>query len=105
MDAAISWLSSSDPKVVSKGLNFLLAKSVDGFENSAHIAVVAAECCPKLIIALGDLMEVVNPLGTLLYKPSSVDEDYFSIMLSSPKFDEEMPPSVYSTEFKVRVSS
>lgn len=100
LDAAILYLKSTDVKVVAKGLNFLLAKSADGFEQTAYANIAAAETCPKLVIALGELLDVVNPLGRLVYE--NVPEASSSLLLSHPAvLDGALPPAALSVEFKV----
>ena len=66
INAAVDKLNSSSSQQVAAGLNLLTKKSYNLFDlgiNSLHL-----EDYPRLVIALGDLLEVINPLSSYLFE-------------------------------------
>jgi hypothetical protein len=68
---AIKDLDSSDIYYVLRGLNLLTVKSYDADPNSA----LMIDAYPELVVALGSLLDAINPLGLTLLPPVRGEED------------------------------
>lgn len=112
METAISSLDSPNITVVVKGLNFLLQRSNDGNGSDANNTTPLLENYPSLLIALSNLLDIINPLGKLLFPEvdaGNVKEDeHFKSLLpcrddKAVQLDEWIPclPSANSAEFLV----
>jgi len=71
INAAVEKLNSSSSQQVAAGLNLLTKKSYNLFDlgiNSLHL-----EDYPRLVIALGDLLDVIDPLSSYLFENLQLD--------------------------------
>jgi hypothetical protein len=85
INTAIQSLDSTNISEVIRGLNFLLQKTYDANEISSSSNVIYLEQFPKLLMALGNLLEVINPLGKLPFKKylGNQERNYYSFLLGS----------------------
>ncbi len=67
ISSATNALQSNNINHVVKGLNYLLLKSYDAHNDLSSNAVVQVEDHPRLLHALSDLLDVVNPAVRLLF--------------------------------------
>ena len=78
INTAIQKLGSNSSQQVAVGLNVLTKKSYNLFDlgiNSLHL-----EDYPKLVISLGELLDVINPLGSYLFD-NIVMEHYHEVSI------------------------
>lgn len=81
IDLAIQNLYSTSANDVVKSLNFLLVKTSDD-ANSIQI-----EQHPNLLTAISDLLDVINPLGNLIFERQSGNQGTDEDMLLDEIFD------------------
>lgn len=67
---AITKIESQEPSIVVQGLNILTKKSFDALEANN----VQFEHFPQLVVSLGSLLDVVNPLKDVIYGCSLASE-------------------------------
>jgi hypothetical protein len=65
IDGAASLLLSTTVSDVVKGLNILLIKSNEVTGDGIGLLI---EHYPSILVAVGDLLDVINPLGNILFK-------------------------------------
>lgn len=104
---ATQYLDSNDPKTVTAGLNYLTQKS---YESSAEwtaysTAALQIDQYPPLLNSISSLLDVVNPLGNILFQ--HIGDDYHDyVLFSSNRFANfEWPKRLVSSsvkQFKVR---
>ena len=61
---AVKLIDSSDPSDIIHGLNLVTLKS---FNRSTETCDINLESCPYLLLSLGSLLDVVNPIGNILF--------------------------------------
>jgi hypothetical protein len=85
INTAIQALDSTNISEVIRGLNFLLQKTYDANEISSSSNVIYLEQFPKLLVALGNLLDVINPLGKLPFQRylGNQERNYYSFLLGS----------------------
>eukprot|EP01031_Cornospumella_fuschlensis_P031551 gene31551-38134_t len=101
LDVCINYLASSDPRLVVKALNFLVARTADGFDGLSNVVQLTTEFCPRIIIALGELLDVVNPMGKIPYRDLN-ERDLESLLtnFSTPVLTFDLPSAAMNPEFK-----
>lgn len=89
-------LSSNDVSVVIKALNALLMKTSDNVQDNLQI-----ETCPNLLVALADLLDIINPVGCLLFTGKLYDS--IESFVSSTDFMESKLLSRGNLKFQVSI--
>ncbi|RYH30075.1 hypothetical protein EON65_06325 [archaeon] len=103
LDVCVNYLASSDPKLVIKALNFLVARTADGFDGLSNVVQLTTDHCPRVIIALGELLDVINPMGKIPYRDlCEQDLDALLTNFSTPVLTFDLPTNAMDLEFKVR---
>lgn len=106
LHSATRALESNNIATVIKGLNFLLNKSYDPQNDQSVNTVLQLEDHPRLLHALSDLLDVVNPSVRLLFDDIAT-ESYHKMM--QDEFDGKLWDMTLlgsnKAEFKVRICS
>lgn len=96
-EAAAAYLLSTSAGDVVKGLNFLLSKSC---ETNGEVSSLTIEHHPTVLSALGDLLDVINPLAiTLFSEEVSTQESAALFQYERNKFEKLLGGSNH--EFQV----
>jgi hypothetical protein len=106
MNNAINLLDSTNVSEVIRGLNYILQKSFEANEITSSSNVIFIEQYPKLLPALSNLLEAINPIGKLIFGKAleNRDQNYYSLLFgtsssaytsssSSVDWDPELPIS------------
>lgn len=89
IDVAIAGLYSTSASDVVKALNFLIAKTSDLQNDGSSIQF---EVSPNLLTALADLLDVINPIGNIIFQenppiiplnPESIIDGVFDVPFSN----------------------
>lgn len=85
MNNALNSLESSNISEVIRGLNYILQKSFEANEISNTNNVIYIEQFPRLLLALGTLLDVINPLGKIPFQKylGNEEQNYYSFLLGS----------------------
>lgn len=84
IDSAIQSLYSTLANEIVKSLNFLLAKTSDITSDGNSIQI---ELHPALLTAIVDLLDVINPVGNLIFVDKTMDSDQNDAMIIDEIFD------------------
>jgi hypothetical protein len=90
--SASNALCSNNIQQVVKGVNFVLQKSFEANQDSSTSTVVQLENQPRLLYAISDLLDLLNPAAALLEKEIDTNISYHVLL------EEEIDGHAWSTE-------